>query len=128
MKDPNLKDGAWFAPIITEGIDFYQSSYEEEFFGPVFNLYRVASSKELLDYANKSNFGLGATIFTENMEKAENFAVRLRTGSVCINDVLGSYSDMPSGGIKNSGFGRECFTDGLHEISNQKSILNPNWD
>ena len=118
ISDPDMLDGAWFSPIVTEGIDFYSKSYETEFFGPVFNLYRVASSKELLDYANKSNYGLAATIFTEDMERAENFAVRLRTGSVCINDVMASYSEMPSGGIKGSGYGRECYVDGLHEISN----------
>lgn len=58
------------SPVVTEGIDFYSDSYETEFFGPVFNLYRVASSKELLDYANKSNYGLAATIFTKDMERA----------------------------------------------------------
>jgi succinate-semialdehyde dehydrogenase / glutarate-semialdehyde dehydrogenase len=118
MKDSELRDGAWMSPIVTEGISFNSRSYEEEFFGPVFNLYRVASSKEILDYANKSEYGLAGTIFTEDLEKAQNYATRLRVGSVVINDVMASHSDMPSGGIKNSGFGRECYSDGVHEIAN----------
>ena len=128
MKDRELRDGAWVQPIVTEGIPFSSKSYEEEFFGPVFNLYRVASSKEILDYANKSDYGLAGTIFTEDMEKAQNYATRLRVGSVCINDVMASHSDMPSGGIKMSGYGRECGIDGLHEIANSKSIINRNWE
>ena len=122
-----LAAGNFVEPIVTEGIDFYKPSYETEFFGPVFNLYRVASSKEMLDYANKSEYGLSGTIFTEDLGKAQNYSARLRVGTVAINDVVASHSDMPSGGIKNSGFGRECYEDGLHEIANRKSIINRNW-
>lgn len=127
IEDPELREGAFVQPMITEGIGYTTPSWEEEFFGPVFNLYEVASSKEMLDLANKSDYGLAGTIFTENMDRAENYATRLRVGQVVINDVMASHSDIPSGGIKNSGFGRECYEDGLHEIANRKSIVNRNW-
>ena len=97
--------------------------YKEEFFGPVFNLFKVDSSKEALDLANKSDFGLASTIFTEDMEKAEGAAKRLRTGTVFVNDCVASGPEYPSGGIKGSGYGRECYSDGLLDIANRKTII-----
>ena len=100
--------------------------YKEEFFGPVFNLFRVDSSKEALDLANKSDYGLASTIFTDDLDKAEAAAKRLRTGSVFVNDCVVASSEFPGGGIKGSGFGRECYSDGLLEISNRKTIIKRN--
>ena len=97
--------------------------YTEEFFGPVFNLFKVDSSKEALDLANKSDYGLASTIFTEDIAKAEAAAMRLRTGSVFVNDVVVSSSEYPGGGIKASGYGRECYSDGLFETANRKTII-----
>ncbi len=77
--------------------------------------------------ANNSDFGLAGTIFTENLDLAEFQASRLRVGSVTVNDIVNSYSDLPSGGIKMSGFGRECYKDGLMEIAYRKSIIGCNW-
>ncbi len=73
--------------------------------------------------ANDSDYGLAATVFTENKEMADHFADRLNVGLVTINDVVASFSDMPSGGVKMSGLGRECSKDGLVEIGNIKSII-----
>lgn len=77
--------------------------------------------------ANKSDFGLAGTIFTEDLDLAETYATKLRVGSITINDMVASYSDLPSGGIKLSGFGRECYRDGLLEIAYRKSIVGQNW-
>jgi len=66
---------------------------------------------------------LAATIFTEDLDLAENYATKIRVGSVTINDMMASYSDLPSGGIKMSGFGRECYRDGMLEIAYRKSII-----
>ena len=63
----DLSKGNFFEPLVTEGINFYSKSYNVEFFGPVFNLYRLISSKECIDYANKSDYGLVGTIFTEDL-------------------------------------------------------------
>jgi len=93
----------------------------------VFNLFSASTPKECLDLANFSDYGLAATIFTEDLDLAEDYARKLRVGSVTINDVTGSFSDLPSGGVKMSGFGRECYRDGLMEIAYRKSVIGKNW-
>jgi len=122
-EDPELKNGNFVDVMIMEGMDHDSESYREEFFGPVFNLFKVDSSKEALDLANKSDYGLASTIFTENLEKAEAAAKRLRTGTVFVNDVVASGSEYPSGGIKGSGYGRESYKDGLLDTANRKTII-----
>ena len=93
----------------------------------MFSLYKAPTPKECLDLANKSDYGLAGTIFTEDLDLAERYSISLRCGSVAINDVMNSYSDLPSGGIKMSGFGREGYKDGLLEIMYRKSIIGKNW-
>lgn len=87
----------------------------------------MIESKDILDYANKSDYGLAGTVWTKDIERAKDYAIRLRVGSVTINDMQVTYSELPSGGVKNSGYGRECYSDGLLEIANRKSIINRNW-
>jgi succinate-semialdehyde dehydrogenase/glutarate-semialdehyde dehydrogenase len=123
--DPLLKNGNFVEPMVVEGINTDSKSWHEEFFGPVFNLYKASSQKHALDLANKSDFGLSSAVFTENEEKLLHASERLRTGTVFLNDISTTAPDFPSGGIKGSGFGRECFSDGLHEISNRKVIIRP---
>ena len=85
MKDPALRNGNFVDVMMLEGMDSDSAAYKEEFFGPVFNLFKADSSKEALDLANKSDYGLSSTIFTEDIEKAYGAAQRLRTGSVFVN-------------------------------------------
>ena len=70
IQDPALREGNFVDTIVLEGIDSDTAVYQEEFFGPVFNLFKVESSKEALDLANKSDYGLAGTVFTEDREKA----------------------------------------------------------
>lgn len=120
---PEMSYGNFTDTFMLEGMSPESSIYKEEFFGPVFSLFKVNSSKEALDLANKSDFGLASTIFTEDLDKAERASHRLRTGTVFINDCVTSSSEFPSGGIKGSGFGRECYSDGILDISNRKTII-----
>lgn len=76
--------------------------------------------------ANKSDYGLGATIFTEDADKAKMMAERVRAGFVFVNDLLIAGSDFPTGGIKGSGYGRESYIDGLLDMTNRKAIINRN--
>ena len=97
--------------------------YREEFFGPVFNLFKVETSKESMDLANKSDYGLSGAVFTNDLDKAEAAAQRMRVGNVFINTFTALHSDHPSGGIKDSGYGRECYSDGLIGMGNRKTII-----
>ena len=121
--EDDLQKGNFVKPFVIEDINPNSKIYSEEFFGPVFNLFKVDSSKEALDLANKSDYGLASTIFTDDLDKAEAAAKRLRTGTVFVNDCVASGSEYPGGGIKGSGYGRECYSDGLLDISNRKTII-----
>jgi succinate-semialdehyde dehydrogenase/glutarate-semialdehyde dehydrogenase len=123
MKDPVMKNGNFFSPMVLENIDTDSPSWTEEFFGPVFNIFKATSQKNALDLANKSDYGLSAAVFTQNEEKLEHAAHRLRVGTVFLNEMSTSGSDFPGGGIKGSGFGRECYIDGLVEMANRKPII-----
>ena len=123
MQVPELANGNFVSPILLEGMDTDSKIYNEEMFGPVFNLFKVDTSKEALDLANKSDFGLASTIFTEDHAKVEAAAKRLRTGNVFVNDCVASGSEYPGGGIKGSGYGRECYKDGLLDVANRKTII-----
>lgn len=123
MKDKELENGHYFSPVVLEDMNPDSDIYHEEMFGPVFNLFKVDSSKEALDLANKSDYGLSSAIFTKDIEKAEAAAQRLRTGTVFLNTFSASGSDYPGGGIKASGYGRECYSDGLLEMGNRKTII-----
>ena len=123
MQDETLKNGNWVSPVVLENMDPDSNTYKEEMFGPVFNLFKVDTSKEALDLANKSDYGLASTVFTNDLVKAHASAMRLRTGNVFINDCVASGSEYPSGGIKGSGYGRECYKDGVLDVANRKTII-----
>ena len=123
LEDPELENGNFVDALVLEGMNPNSNAYKEELFGPVFNLFRVDSSKEALDLANKSDYGLASTIFTDDLSKAEAAAKRLRTGTVFVNDMVASGSEYPGGGIKGSGYGRECYKDGLLDTANRKTII-----
>ena len=123
MDEPELANGNFVDAVVLEGLDTESDVYHEEFFGPAFNLFKVDSSKEALDLANKSEYGLASAIWTEDLEKADAAAKRLRAGSVFVNDIVSSGSEFPGGGIKGSGFGRESYKDGLLDTANRKTIV-----
>jgi acyl-CoA reductase-like NAD-dependent aldehyde dehydrogenase len=97
-------------------------AYHEELFGPVAVLHRVGSRDEAVRVANDTPFGLGAAVFTENHEAAMDVAARLDVGMVGINGTVKSAPDLPFGGVKRSGIGRELGRFGLEEFSNKKLI------
>ena len=110
-----------------EGIPVDSEHYHTEFFGPIFSLYRVHSYQEALEIANKSKYGLSATIFSESPLHCRTMALKLRVGQVFINQQAYSSTEFPSGGIKDSGFGSSSYSDGVLNLSNRKSIVNKQW-
>jgi succinate-semialdehyde dehydrogenase/glutarate-semialdehyde dehydrogenase len=96
--------------------------FDEETFGPVAALRSVADSEEMIHLANQNQFGLGASIWTHDLQNGEKMAARLDVGSVYINSIVRSDPRMPFGGIKKSGWGRELAEQGLKEFTNTKTV------
>jgi len=119
---PRPRHGAAYAPVVLEGITEENPAYVEEFFGPVASLYRVRDEAEAIEIANATSFGLGAYIWTTDHEQALRVADRLETGMVYINAVLADSPELPFGGTKRSGTGREMGAIGIEEFINKKLI------
>jgi succinate-semialdehyde dehydrogenase/glutarate-semialdehyde dehydrogenase len=116
------RDGAFFPSTVLTGITPDNDAYREEFFGPVASVYRVGSEQEAIELANDTPFGLGSYVFTNDPEQAERVADGLDTGMVYVNGVGLDGAELPFGGVKNSGFGRELGTLGIEEFVNKKLI------
>ena len=95
---------------------------QEESFGPVAPILVAEDEKAAIRIANDSKFGLGASIWTQNLDKAEKLSRMVETGIVTVNNVVLSDPRVPFGGIKNSGFGRELSKYGMLEFVNIKSV------
>lgn len=115
--------GAFYEPTILTGIARSNPAYFEEFFGPVAQVYVVHGDDEAVDLANDSQFGLSGAIFTRDIERAERLASRIETGSVWINTRSSTAAELPFGGVKRSGHGRELGEFGIKELVNQKMIV-----
>ncbi len=95
---------------------------DEELFGPVASVIRVRSAEEAVAVANDSRFGLGGSIWTEDIAQGERLARHIQSGAVFINGLVKSDPRLPFGGIKDSGYGRELSHHGLHEFVNAKTV------
>lgn len=120
-KRPN-REGAFMEPTILTDLKPGIAAYHEELFGPVASFYVVKDDKAAIDLANDSNFGLGASIFTQDIERGKKIADQIDTGMVFINHPTWTQADLPFGGTKRSGFGRELSELGIQEFVNKKLI------
>jgi len=116
------RNGNFFKPTVLAGITPDNDAYREEFFGPVASVYRVGSEEEAIELANDTPFGLGSYVFTDDPEQAQRVANHLDTGMVFVNGVLADGAELPFGGVKRSGFGRELGPYGMDEFVNKKLI------
>lgn len=114
--------GAFMQPTILTNIQPDNPAFREELFGPVALLFRVKNEDEAVALANDSDFGLGGAIFTKDVARGKRVASRIDTGMVFINHPTGSTPDLPFGGIKNSGYGRELSGMGIQEFVNKKLV------
>ena len=113
----------FFTPTLITDISRDNPAYFEEFFGPVAQLYVVKNDEEAITLANDSNFGLGGTVFCKDIERAKNLASRIETGMVFINRFGDSVAELPFGGVKCSGYGRELSDLGIKEFVNHKFVV-----
>ncbi len=116
------RDGNFFEPTVLTDITPDNDAYREELFGPVAQVYRVASEDEAVAIANDTPFGLGSYLVTTDPEQAARVADRIEAGMVYVNIVGADGAELPFGGVKRSGFGRELGRYGMDEFVNKKLI------
>lgn len=114
--------GAWYAPTLLVDVTPDMRIFHEELFGPVAVVYRVSDLEEAIAMANDSQYGLGAVIQTTDPVRAQALADRLEVGMVHINEPPGSEAELPFGGVKRSGFGRELGRAGMDEFVNRQMV------
>ena len=116
------RDGNFFSTTILTGITPDNDAYHEEFFGPVASVYRVADEAEAVKLANDTPFGLGSYVMTTDEQQALRVADQIEAGMVFVNAVGAEGAELPFGGVKRSGFGRELGRFGADEFVNKKMI------
>ena len=116
------REGNFFSTGVLTGITPDNDAYHEELFGPVASVYRVASEDEAVELANDTPFGLGSYVFTNDDEQALRVADKIDAGMVFVNAVGAEGAELPFGGVKRSGFGRELGKFGADEFVNKKLI------
>ncbi len=116
------RDGNFFSTTILTGIKPDHDAYREEFFGPVAAVYRVSSEEEAVTLANDTPFGLGSYVYTNDSDQAMRVADQIDAGMVFVNAVGAEGAELPFGGVKRSGFGRELGRYGMDEFVNKKMI------
>ncbi|WP_196831027.1 NAD-dependent succinate-semialdehyde dehydrogenase [Frigoribacterium sp. CG_9.8] len=116
------RDGAFFSPSVLTDVSPQSDAYREEFFGPVAAIYRVEDEAEAIKVANDTAFGLSCYLFTTDAVQALRVADLIEAGMIFINGSLLDSAELPFGGVKRSGFGREQGRLGIAEFANKKLI------
>ncbi|MGW9630608.1 NAD-dependent succinate-semialdehyde dehydrogenase [Agromyces sp. NPDC055520] len=112
--------GAYYSPAVLTGVPRDSASYREEMFGPVATVYRVYSDQEALELANDCALGLGGSVFSTDEARAARLASRLEVGMTHVNTIAAEAAELPFGGVKRSGFGREMGPVGIGEFANRR--------
>jgi acyl-CoA reductase-like NAD-dependent aldehyde dehydrogenase len=117
--------GHWFEPTVLVDVDHTMDAMREETFGPTLPIMKVRDTEEAIRLANDSPYGLGASVFSKDVERGEAVARRLEAGAVCVNDALVNYSalELPMGGAKASGLGSRHGAGGIRKFAQQQALL-----
>jgi len=116
------RPGAYMEPTILTNVEPNNPAFRDEFFGPVAMFFRVKDEDAAVALANDSDFGLGGSVFTKDLARGKRVASRVDTGMMFINNISWSDADLPFGGIKDTGYGRELGDMGIQEFVNKKLV------
>lgn len=116
------REGFFYQPSILDHVTAKCRAYHEELFGPVAIVIRAASEQDALRIANETRFGLGSSIWSKDVARAEQLATHIQAGCTFINGMVKSDPRLPFGGVKASGYGRELSKLGIHEFVNAKTV------
>jgi len=116
------RPGSYMQPTILTDIKPDNPAFRDEFFGPVAMFFRVKDEEAAIALANDSDFGLGGSVFTKDSERGKRVASRIETGMMFINNISWSDAELPFGGVKDSGYGRELGDMGIQQFVNKKLI------
>jgi succinate-semialdehyde dehydrogenase/glutarate-semialdehyde dehydrogenase len=116
------RPGAFMEPTILADIAPGNPAFRDEFFGPVASFYRVKDEAAAIALANDSDFGLGGSVWTKDVARGRRVASKVETGMMFINNIDWSDAELPFGGIKNSGYGRELGDMGIQQFVNKKLV------
>lgn len=116
------RPGSFMEPTILTDITPENTAFREEFFGPVASFFRVKDEEEAIALANDSDFGLGGSVWTKDVARGKRVASRVETGMMFINNIDWTDAELPFGGIKDSGYGRELGDMGIQQFVNKKLV------
>ncbi|AGN02348.1 NAD-dependent aldehyde dehydrogenase [Salinarchaeum sp. Harcht-Bsk1] len=120
--EPLDREGAYYPPTVLTDVPEGCPADSEEVFGPVAAVYRVESDGAAIEKANDTEFGLGASVWTEDRERGERIAERIDAGCTYVNQLVKSDPRVPFGGVGVSGYGRELSEAGIQEFTNRKTV------
>jgi len=119
---PLERPGFFYAPTLLAEVRPGMPAFDEETFGPAAALIRAADAEEAVALANRSRYGLGASVWTRSVSRGEELARRIEAGAVFVNGMVKSDPRLPFGGVKRSGYGRELARFGIREFVNVKTV------
>jgi succinate-semialdehyde dehydrogenase/glutarate-semialdehyde dehydrogenase len=114
--------GWYYPPTVVTGVTPEMRMFGEEVFGPVASVFRVPDLDAAVELANATEFGLGSNAWTADPAEQERFVRDLDAGAVFLNGMVTSYPELPFGGVKSSGYGRELAAHGIREFCNVKAV------
>ncbi|SFS76705.1 NAD-dependent succinate-semialdehyde dehydrogenase [Halostagnicola kamekurae] len=120
--EPMDREGAFYPPTVLTDIPEGSPADREELFGPAASVFRVPDEEAAIEKANDTQFGLGASVWTEDYARGERVARRFESGMAFVNELVKSDPRLPFGGVKASGYGRELAEQGIREFVNEKTI------
>jgi len=119
-----IDHGYYYVPTVLTNVTSNMTAFQEELFGPVLSIIGSKNDEHAIELANSSQYGLGSGIFTKNIGLAKEIAAhKIEAGMCFINQCVASHPALPFGGIKQSGYGRECAQESLQELANIKTVL-----